>query len=115
MNLLIINKDINATNLLRFQLEKNNYIVTHTENYESIVDINQKYLFDVIVADFDQNNKFEENVFQKLKEINPEIIIILTVDFEYVDAAIKARKKDANDYIIKPFSAEHRMFTIEKV
>ncbi len=115
MNLLIVNKDINATNLLRFHLEKNNFTITHTEIYENIVEINQKHFFDVIVADFDQNNKFEENIFQKLKEINPEIIIILTVEFGNVDNAIKACKSGADDYITRPFGTEYLMFTIEKV
>ena len=64
MNLLIINKDFNAKNLLRFHLKKNNFIITHTENYENIVEIIKKHLFDVIVAEFGQNNKFEESVFQ---------------------------------------------------
>jgi DNA-binding NtrC family response regulator len=50
-----------------------------------------------------------------LKEINPELIIILTVEFGSVDAAIKACKIGADDYLSKPFGAEHLMFTIEKL
>lgn len=115
MNLLIINKDIDTANLLKFQLEKNNFIVTHIENSDKAIEICQNYLFDVIVFDFDEKENLDVNIFEKLKETNPEIIIILTVEFGSADAAIKACKKGPDDYLAKPFGVEHLMFTIEKV
>jgi hypothetical protein len=39
MNLLIINKNIDASNLLKYQIEKNNFTATHLENSDNAVKI----------------------------------------------------------------------------
>ena len=115
MNLLIINKDIDAANLLKYQIEKNNFSATHLENSNKAIEICQSYFFDVIVFEFDEKHNLDSNLFKDLKETNPELIIILTVEFGSVDNTIKACKNVADDYLSIPFGAEHLIFTIEKV
>ncbi len=115
MNLLIIYKDFNAANVLKIQLEKNNLLTTLIENSDNVIEICKNNFFDVIVFDFDEKDNASISILQTLKETNPELIIILTVEFGSVDAAIKACKIGADDYLAKPFGADHLLFTIGKV
>jgi len=94
---------------------KNGYKIVHTDNINSAIEINKEWPFNVIVIDLNNLNELGANDFYLFKEINPDVIIIITVEFGNIDSAIKSCKMGVDDYITKPFGSEHLQFTIEKI
>ncbi len=90
MNLLLKNNDFNLTKLLKYQLNKNGYKIVQSDNIDSAIEINKDYQFQVIVVDLHTQNNIEE--IKLFKEINQEVIIIITVEFGNVDSAVKSCK-----------------------
>ncbi|MCK5032470.1 MAG: hypothetical protein KAS18_02525 [Calditrichia bacterium] len=80
------------TKLLKYQLNKNGYKIVQSDNIDSAIEINKDYQFQVIVVDLHTQNNIEEIKFKLFKEINQEVIIIITVEFGNVDSAVKSCK-----------------------
>jgi DNA-binding NtrC family response regulator len=49
-----------------------------------------------------------------IKELNPEIVVIIMTAFGSIDQAVQAVKEGAYDYINKPFKIDEMLLTIEK-
>ena len=115
MDLLLINSDFNLKKLLTYHLEKKGFSIESRDSLLDSLEIINSKSFKVIVIDLiDQNNLDEKNL-NILKLKNPDVIIIITVEFGKVDLAIKACKMGADDYLTKPVGAEQIQFTIEKI
>ena len=115
MRIILITKDTNEAKLLNFQLEKKGFRITHNETVEDALKLCQTQKCDIIIINIENFVNFDNEYLKIFKENNPEILIILTVEFGSVDMAIHACKQGADDYITKPFAIEHLLYTIEKL
>lgn len=115
MNLLIVNKDNYAANLLKNQLNKFGYNTNIISDISSAANLLQNQKINIIVVDINEKNDQLSINFDDLKKHNKDIIIILTVDFGLVEIAINLCKLHADDYLTKPCSADQLCYTIEKI
>jgi DNA-binding NtrC family response regulator len=54
-------------------------------------------------------------LMDEIKKLRPDMIIIIMTAYATVDTAVKAMKKGAYDYIVKPFNPEDLSLTIRKI
>jgi DNA-binding NtrC family response regulator len=54
-------------------------------------------------------------LMDEIKKSRPDMIIIIMTAYATVDTAVKAMKKGAYDYIVKPFNPEDLSLTIRKI
>src|SRR3972149_1692153 len=70
---------------------------------------------DIIISDLKMPGIDGIELLTKVKEINPEINIIVMTAFGTVGNAVKAMKLGAYDYITKPFASEEIFLIIERI
>ncbi|MGA6992678.1 MAG: sigma-54 dependent transcriptional regulator [Candidatus Deferrimicrobiaceae bacterium] len=54
-------------------------------------------------------------LMDEIRKVKPETIVIIMTAYATVDTAVKAMKKGAYDYIVKPFNPEDLSMTIRKI
>lgn len=61
---------------------------------------------DLVLLDLNLGSKSGLDVLRELKEIDPEVLVIIITGYGTVESAVKALKMGAYDYIKKPFKAD---------
>jgi DNA-binding NtrC family response regulator len=54
-------------------------------------------------------------LLDEVKRVSPEVLVIIMTAYATVDTAVKAIKKGAHDYLVKPFDPEDLSMTISKI
>ena len=99
---LMIDDDKDLLKTMSAILKDNNFDVVTAENGNSAVDEGKKVLFDAAIVDYRLPDISGLVVIKKLKEINPNILIILMTGHESLDLALQALKQHIFDFLIKP-------------
>lgn len=68
----------------------------------------------VVITDINMPGLSGYDVLEKVKESNPETIVIVITAYGSIEKAVEAMKMGAYDYIIKPFSKDELILTVEK-
>jgi DNA-binding NtrC family response regulator len=83
------------------------YIVGAASNGKEALTKLTEEEWDIYLLDIKMPGMSGLELQQKIKEINPDAIVILMTAFASVDSAIQALKQGAYDYLTKPFDPEH--------
>jgi two-component system response regulator HydG len=70
--------------------------------------------FDIVLCDFRLGDKDGKDVLQKIKEINPQTIVIIITGYSDIKTAVDVIKMGAFDYITKPLIPDEVVNVIEK-
>jgi DNA-binding NtrC family response regulator len=70
---------------------------------------------DVVVTDLKMPEMDGIELMKRLKQINPDIFVLLMTAHATVDNAVEAMKQGAYDYISKPFNMDELLLTIERI
>ncbi|MEA1980458.1 MAG: sigma 54-interacting transcriptional regulator, partial [candidate division Zixibacteria bacterium] len=113
-NILVVDDEPKMTSLVCGQLEDANHTVTTSTNPKEALQLIEKHSYDIIITDLSMPEISGMDILDKglLKE-GTEIIIMTA--FGSVENAVKAMKKGAADYLIKPFSLEELEILVEKL
>lgn len=115
MNILLIDDDKNLCRITKYQLEKNGYQVEVAySGKEGLKKFEQTY-FDVLVSDVQMPDISGLELVKRIREKNEDIPVIIITAFGSVESAIQASGVGADDYLVKPFTKEQLIFTIEKI
>ncbi len=83
--------------------------------YEEALDLAQSKEIDIAVLDIRlKGEKTGIDLFHKLIQMNPEMIIILVTGFGSVEDAVSLMKEGAMDYLLKPIDHEILLSSINK-
>lgn len=74
----------------------------------------EKEMVDVLLLDLKMPGIDGMEILKELKQVSPEIIIIIITGYATVDSAVEAMKLGAYDYISKPFTADELCIRVEK-
>jgi len=102
-NILIVEDDSNISFGLKRALEKDGYSVRTVETGEKAVLILNDQMIDLVLLDIKLPKMDGFEVLNKIKEIDPEPIVIMVTAFHDVPEVVKAIRAGAYDYIPKPF------------
>src|SRR5208283_1700901 len=75
----------------------------------------RKDSYDVVLTDLKMGRVDGMVVLEKIKEMNPEMPVIIMTAFGSIESAVEAMKHGAADYIIKPFLNEEIKLTIGRI
>ncbi|HMK56525.1 MAG TPA: sigma-54 dependent transcriptional regulator [Dissulfurispiraceae bacterium] len=113
--ILILDDEPDICKALRFLLEREDYSVTCAYSGEEGLAAFQKDSFDVVLSDLKMGRIDGMAVLEKIKEINPEMPVVIMTAFGSIESAVDAMKQGAADYIIKPFLNEEIKLTIGRI
>jgi DNA-binding NtrC family response regulator len=103
---------------MRFFLAKTlgraGYAVTAVDNGRQAVDRVVEGSFDVMLLDLKMPELDGIEVLDAVKEIAPDVVVILMTAYGSVENALEAMKRGAADYVTKPFHTEEILLCVER-
>ncbi len=112
--LLIVDDEAPQREMLAGFLKKEGYFVTACEKPSEGIKTAEEKLFDLGILDLRMPEMSGIELLEKLKEINPEMQIIVITAYGTVETAVEALKKGAFHYLTKPVSLEELKVTLKK-
>ena len=101
--ILIIDDEEDIGFGLKRSLEKDGHQVESLLSGEEGIDYIKNNLIDLVLLDIRLPNKDGFQVLSELKEIDPDILVIMMTAYPDLEPAIRSMKLGAYDYLIKPF------------
>jgi DNA-binding NtrC family response regulator len=113
-NILIVDDDPIALDLLKEVLTKEGYEVKTALSGEEAISQGEDNFFDIVITDVRMGNKDGMEVLRSFKKSSPETTVIMITAFGSIDTAIEAIREGAFDYISKPFKLEEIKLTVQR-
>ncbi|HZR45520.1 MAG TPA: response regulator [Candidatus Manganitrophaceae bacterium] len=111
--ILVIEDEVGPRESIKIIL-KPYYRVVSAENGIKALEILQKEKIDLITLDLRMPELAGEEVLKKIKEIKPEIEVIIISGHASVKSALDGVRYGAADYLLKPFAISDLINTIKK-
>lgn len=111
--ILLIDDDANTLRLMAMNLRLSglNNIVTFESGADALEWI-QENKFIVVVLDIIMPGKTGADVLSEIREIHPEVPVIMVSGLNDIETAISCMKKGARDYIVKPVESERLIASV---
>src|SRR5918996_1038 len=115
---LIIDDDVDVLTAVRLLLRPEVAEIVTEKNPENIRSLLSRHEFDVILLDMNFNssiNTGNEGIFwlKKIRELKPNICVIMITAYGDIDLAIRSLKEGAFDFVVKPWHNEKLLGTIK--
>ena len=111
--ILIVDDELGIRESLKLILEKN-YDISEVTNGEECVDYLKQNSTDLVLLDIKMPRVSGLEILKQVKEINPDIKVIMVTGYKSVETASEAIKSGASDYIVKPFNSKDILETVGK-
>ncbi len=102
IRIFVVDDDEYITSCLKDYLTDLDYIVTAESNSQKVEDIFKKEDFDIVLLDINMPKISGLKLLEKMKQQNPDVIIIMISAIHDVDMVVKCIQLGAYDYIAKP-------------
>ena len=113
-NILVIDDDSYICNLLVNYLEKNGYQTQYSLTGNKGIKLIEKKKFDLVLSDFRLPDGDGMEILKKIKELKPDLPVIIMTAYADVRMAVKLIKSGAFDYVTKPIQPEEILNLINK-
>ncbi len=101
--ILVVDDERSIRYSLRRTLEEKGIKILEAKKGEEAIDIIQEEEIDLILMDVRMAGMSGLDTLQKIKKINPKMLVIMMTAYGTTKTAIEAMKFGAFDYILKPF------------
>ncbi|MGE4559292.1 MAG: sigma-54-dependent transcriptional regulator [Desulfobulbus sp.] len=105
-SILVVDDELSMREFLRILLEKEGYQVTLAAEGKSALQLAEQHPFDLVISDIRMPGMTGLELLAQLKEVQPDIGVIMITAFASPDDAVTAMKNGAFDYITKPFNVD---------
>ncbi|HUK55768.1 MAG TPA: sigma-54 dependent transcriptional regulator [Nitrospiria bacterium] len=112
--ILVVDDDAVAADLLREVLTKEGYRVQTTTQGSEAIRMGTHAPFDMVITDLKMPDVGGLEVVRALRRKSPETIMIVITAFGSFETAIEAIQNGAYDYISKPFKIEDVKVTVQR-
>ncbi|MBW1770567.1 MAG: response regulator [Deltaproteobacteria bacterium] len=114
--ILVVDDELDMLMLLRMMIEDStDYEVDTTNNPSEALKIVTEKDVDLVISDLKMPGMDGMELFDELKEIRPDIPVIIITAYGSLEIADEAMKKGVADFITKPFRKDNILFTINRV
>ncbi len=112
--ILIVDDEESQRRQLAGFLQKQDFSVTTAESGPQAIGICQNHNFEIALIDLKMPEMDGIELLQKLREINPEIQVIMMTAYGSVESAVEAMRLGAYHYVSKPINLEELKLNISK-
>ncbi|MGD9950046.1 MAG: sigma-54-dependent transcriptional regulator [Desulfobulbus sp.] len=105
-SILVVDDELSMREFLRILLEKEGYQVTLAAEGKNALQLAEQHSFDLVISDIRMPGMSGLELLAQLKEVQPDIGVIMITAFASPDDAVTAMKSGAFDYITKPFNVD---------
>lgn len=111
---LVVDDEKNYLVVLEALLGAEGYEVITANNGRDAIRLVREADLDLLISDIKMPGMTGMELLEESKKIKPELPVIMMTAFGTIEMAVEAMKKDAYDYITKPFQNEQLKLTIKK-
>ena len=112
--ILIVDDDPAHCRMLEAVLGSEKYETRCAPDGQSAVEAVAKRFYDLILMDIRMNRVGGMEALRKIKEISPDIPIVMMTAYASIDTAVKAMKSGAYDYLTKPLDIDELKILVDK-
>ena len=113
--ILVVDDERDICKALEFLLSREGYKVAAAGSGEEALKKIEAEDFDLVITDLKMEGIDGMEVLERALVINPNLIVVIMTAFASVESAVKAMKKGASDYIVKPFINEDVKMTVRRL
>jgi len=114
--ILVIDDELDMLMLLRMIIEDNtNYEVETTNNPSEALKLLTEKDYNLVISDLKMPGMDGIELFDELREIKPDVPVIIMTAYGSLETSEEAMKKGVADFITKPFRKDSILFTISRV
>lgn len=114
LSIMIVDDEKPMLEWLSILLEEHGYDVSCYSTGEQAVKAGMITMPDILVVDVKMPGISGFDVLTQLRKKSPGLIGIIMTAFSSVDSAVKAMRRGATDYLVKPFEVDQLLIAIEK-
>ena len=111
---LIVDDEKNYLVVLEALLSPEGYEVITTDNARDALRLIHEADLDLVITDMKMPGMNGMELLEESKKIKPELPLIMMTAYGTIEMAVEAMKKQAYDYITKPFQNEQLKLTVRK-
>jgi two-component system NtrC family response regulator len=115
LKILVVEDGQSQRDMLRDFLAGEGHDLSDAANGEKALEMVKNDYFDLVLLDYKMPGMDGMAVLKEVKDLNPEIDVILMTAYGTIETAVKAMKVGAVDYITKPIELEELLLQIEKI
>ncbi len=113
--LLVVDDEPSICAMLSIMFEKQGHSVKScTSAQKALASIQDENEFDVLISDIKMPEMDGLELLKSVKNINPNLPVILITAHDNKETAVSALKHGAEDYIVKPWKKEELRFLVER-
>ncbi|MEO8761092.1 MAG: sigma-54 dependent transcriptional regulator [Bacteroidia bacterium] len=113
-NILIIDDDKDICLLLSRFLIKNGFEVNITNTGKAAIEYVSNNKPDIVLCDFRLEDMTGKDILVKIKELHPQVPVIIMTGYSDVRMAVTIMKLGAYDYVTKPLLPEEILLTLKR-
>ena len=115
ISILVVEDEEAQRGLLEGLLNKEGYAATGAGDGQRALQLAKDSTFEIVLLDYKLPDMDGLTVLNRLKEMNPEIQVIMITAFGSIENAVTALKAGAFEYLTKPIDLDDLLFKIKKV
>ncbi len=112
--ILVIDDDKDICTLLNRFLTRKGYSVTEMYRGKKAIESLQNSRHDLVLADFRLEDMDGITLLKKIKELYPDLPVIIITGYSDIKIAVEIMRAGAFDYVVKPLLPDEILMTIEK-
>ena len=112
--LLVVDDDAESCEVVAEALRTEGYTVATAKGGRAALTLARDQVYDVVVSDIRMPDLDGMALLRGLREAVPEVSVILMTAFGTVEAALRAIKEGAYDYVSKPLNLDELLLTVRR-
>ncbi|HUK27403.1 MAG TPA: response regulator [Candidatus Acidoferrales bacterium] len=112
--LLLVDDDPSITEAVTAMFEKEGYAVYAVHSGNAAIEETSKGFYHVALVDIKLPDMMGIELLDKLRTVNPRMIVIIVTGYPTLDNAIQALNLGADAYIMKPFDPRGLVLTVKE-
>jgi DNA-binding NtrC family response regulator len=115
VNILVVDDEEIVRDSLSSWLEEDGYHVEAVESGKKALERLPAKVWDLLLVDLKMPGMDGIQLMEEVRKTHPDMLVIIMTAYATVDTAVKAMKKGAYDYFVKPFNPDDISLTIRKI
>ena len=109
---LVVDDEAGMRKSLAIMLRREGYAVAEATGGKEALEHLEREVFDLVIADLNMEDLSGLDVLRHVKQMSPDVEVILMTGYGTIESAVEAMKLGAFDFITKPFQSEEILLRV---
>ena len=115
LSILVVEDGQTQREMLRDFLRENGHEASEAKQGEEALDLLRRNYVDLLLIDYKMPGMDGMELLKRVKQINPEIDVIMITAYGTIETAVQAMKAGAADYITKPIELDELLLLVDRI